>query len=227
MLNTKVINGKAYTVLAMRGVEGTDKYEVHGGDSIYYLYPRTDGSVRCTCPGYRYHGECRHQVLAPTILKHYPLATMQVMATGILQILTPLRVEVCGSVRRQRFTCKDLDFVLRGDKDIWEQVVPTLANHYNSNWVPGKAGQELISGHICSVPVDFTRVSMEREWPFMTLYRTGSRETNIKMRGRAKGWGWKLNERGLFDEDGGLLECEDEREIFGKLDLKYLEPMER
>jgi DNA polymerase (family 10) len=137
-------------------------------------------------------------------------------------------MEVCGSVRRSAFTCKDLDLViLPKSVQSWETITTELGKLHGSNWELGKHGTELISGRVCGIPVDFTRVGAEREWPFMTLYRTGSRETNIRMRGRAKGWGWKLNERGLYDVSGSLIECEDEEEIFSELDLKYLAPSER
>jgi DNA polymerase/3'-5' exonuclease PolX len=218
-----LINGKSYFVTEMLSRDGSKKYEIRGGDSIYFLYPKASGEIRCTCPGFRYNGRCRHQQLAPVTLKRYPLATMRHMASTLLELLPFRRVEVCGSVRRQAFTCKDLDFVILTDS--WGEIENGLSKL--GNWKSVKAGGELISGVYCDIPVDFTRVDQEREWPFMTLYRTGSKETNIKMRGRAKGWGWKLNERGLWDVDGSLIDCEDEEEIFVKLDLQYKEPIER
>jgi len=217
-----------YSITKLRASDGTDKYEVHGGSSVYFLYPRPDGSIRCTCPGYRYNGRCKHQGLAPVSVIRYPLATMTRIASQLLEELRPIgRMDVCGSVRRSAFTCKDLDFIVLANIPTWDSLIPELGRLHNGNWKVGKHGSELISGHICGIPVDFTRVGAEREWPFMALYRTGSRETNIRMRGRAKGWGWKLNERGLYDTDGSLIECEDEEEIFSALDLKYLSPCER
>jgi hypothetical protein len=220
----KKVNGTEYRLVEL---DGGKRYEVFGGSSRYMLRRRDNGDLTCTCPGFRYNGRCKHQTLAPVLVKRLPLATMQHMGKQILEVCTPAiaRIEICGSVRRQLYSCKDLDFVVLTKS--WSGVHECLEGFYKDNWKVGKSGPELISGHVCSIPVDFTRVSEEREWPFMTLYRTGSKETNIRMRGRAKGWGWKLNERGLFDESGTLLECEDERDIFLQLDMQYLIPSER
>ena len=212
-----------YRIKEMRMMSGGKKFAISGGSSIYYLYPKPDGSVRCTCPGFRYHGRCKHQRLCPVEIKRFPLKTILHMADQVLERL-PFQTMLCGSARRQAFTCKDMDILVLADPLGWDQLSNLMAG---DNWKIGKHGGELISGHYCDVPVDFTRVATEREWPFMSLYRTGSRETNIKMRGRAKGWGMKLNERGLFNVDGSLIDCISEKEIFEALDLNYLEPSQR
>lgn len=215
-----------YRIKEMKMVGGGKKFVVSGGSSIYYLYPKLDGNIRCTCPGFRYHGRCKHQALCPIEIKRFPLKTMLHMADQVLEKI-PFKTMLCGSARRGAFTCKDMDILVLVDPPGWEQIPHQMYKAFDNNWKIGKHGGELISGHYCDVPVDFTRVSTEREWPFMSLYRTGSRETNIRMRGRAKGWGMKLNERGLFNVDGSLIDCIDEREIFEALDMNYLEPSER
>jgi DNA polymerase (family 10) len=74
------------------------------------------------------------------------------------------------------------------------------------------------------------RVVSDAEFPFALAYFTGSKEHNIVMRQRAIQRGLRLNEYGLFKSkeetrDPKLLEsCQDEAEIFQKLDLAFVPP---
>jgi len=74
------------------------------------------------------------------------------------------------------------------------------------------------------------RVVSDREFPFALAYFTGSKEHNIVMRQRAIQRGLRLNEYGLFrskeeTRDPKLLvPCQDEAEIFAKLDLPFVPP---
>jgi DNA polymerase (family X) len=63
--------------------------------------------------------------------------------------------------------------------------------------------------------------------PATLFYFTGSRDFNIKMRGIAKGKGWKLNRYGLFDEKDKKFKLEKERDIFDKLNVGYVYPEDR
>lgn len=58
------------------------------------------------------------------------------------------------------------------------------------------------------------------------LYLTGSAEFNERMRGHAKAIGYKLNQHGLY-ADGVLVNTRTERDIFAKLNMKYLSPARR
>ncbi len=74
------------------------------------------------------------------------------------------------------------------------------------------------------------RVVSDREFPFALMYFTGSKQHNIVMRQRAIERGLRLNEYGLFrskeeTRDPQLLvPCQDEAEVFQKLDLHYIPP---
>ena len=74
------------------------------------------------------------------------------------------------------------------------------------------------------------RVVSDKEFPFALAYFTGSKEHNIVMRQRAIQRGLRLNEYGLFKSKEEtrdprlLVACNDEAEIFEKLDLPYIAP---
>jgi DNA polymerase (family 10) len=60
------------------------------------------------------------------------------------------------------------------------------------------------------------------------LYFTGPARFNILMRIKAKRRGLKLNEYGLWREDGTLTPgLKTERDIFAALNVPYKEPQER
>jgi DNA polymerase beta len=58
------------------------------------------------------------------------------------------------------------------------------------------------------------------------VYFTGSYELNRIMRRKAKELGYKLNEYGLYKNDK-FIYIKSEKELFKKLDMKYLKPIER
>jgi DNA polymerase (family 10) len=67
---------------------------------------------------------------------------------------------------------------------------------------------------------------VEREaFPFALLYFTGSKAHNIRLRARAQSLGYRLNEYGLFaGDDERSATCRDEREVYRRLGLGYVEP---
>ena len=55
-------------------------------------------------------------------------------------------------------------------------------------------------------------------------YFTGSKEHNTRLRQKARERGWKLNEYGLWDEEGAALPTPDEEDIFRHLDMAWIPP---
>ncbi len=72
--------------------------------------------------------------------------------------------------------------------------------------------------------VDVRAVS-EKEYPAALVYFTGSKEHNVRLREMAKQKGLRLNEYGLFPEDGGeSLPAASEAELYAALGLPYIPP---
>lgn len=77
------------------------------------------------------------------------------------------------------------------------------------------------------VHVDFMCIQTE-SWPFALLHFTGSKGTNIDMRRRANQMGYTLNQYGLTDDSGKVVEgIKTEKEIFEFLQLPYKQPWDR
>jgi DNA polymerase/3'-5' exonuclease PolX len=73
--------------------------------------------------------------------------------------------------------------------------------------------------------IDIRLIPYESIYPAL-VYFTGSYELNRIMRKQAKELGYKLNEYGLYKNDK-FIYITSERELFKKLRMKYLKPMER
>jgi DNA polymerase (family 10) len=125
-----------------------------------------------------------------------------------------------GSLRRGCETCGDIDILAIGG-------APPLMDRFTSyrlvERVLGRGETKasvLLQG---GFQADLRLVARESRGAAMQ-YFTGSKAHNIALRDRALGKGWKLNEYGLFDADGGLLAGDDERAIYAALGLAWVPP---
>jgi len=140
-----------------------------------------------------------------------------------------LQLSIAGSLRRGREIVKDLDFVAssREPKEVMDYFislpcVKTVTNHGTT-----KSSVVLDSG----ISADL-RVVGDKEFPYALHHFTGSKEHNVAMRQRAIAQGKKLSEWGLFEiaagkkteDEGKLIPCRNEDDLFNALGLQYIPP---
>lgn len=132
------------------------------------------------------------------------------------------RIEVAGSIRRQRPNPKDIDLV----------VIPN--DRWNLDLALMRMGNYKMSGmKIARVDMDGSQVDIyfadKETWATLLLIRTGSKESNIRLATLAKKRGWQLKAsgEGLLNEMGERIAGDSERSIFEALGLEYQEPWER
>ncbi len=141
------------------------------------------------------------------------------------------RVNVCGSYRRRKETCGDLDFLVstREPAAVSEffvkhgMVESVMAHGATKSSVRWKSG----------IQADL-RVVKDTEFPFALNYFTGSKEHNIVMRQRALARGWTLNEYRLAplgdpksearNPKEDLPAIREEADLYRALGLDYVEP---
>ncbi len=134
------------------------------------------------------------------------------------------RVAACGSYRRRRETCGDLDFLVstREPKIVSEDFIAhefvesVIAHGDTKSSVRWKSG----------IQADL-RVVKDAEFPFAMNYFTGSKEHNIVMRQRALARGWTLNEYRLGPLKDAILQpfaIREEADLYRALGLDYIEP---
>jgi DNA polymerase (family 10) len=138
-----------------------------------------------------------------------------------------IRCSAAGSLRRFKEIIGDIDLLASSKKPAevigffvaQPGIVKVLAKGDT------KASVILEGGIQCDL-----RVVSDAEFPFALAYFTGSKEHNIVMRQRAIQRGLRLNEYGLFKSKEEtrdpklLVPCQDEAEIFQKLDLAFVPP---
>ena len=138
-----------------------------------------------------------------------------------------IRCGAAGSLRRSKEVIGDIDLLASSKRP--EEVIGFFVAQPGIIKVTAqgetKASVILDGGIQCDL-----RVVSDREFPFALAYFTGSKEHNIVMRQRAIQRGLRLNEYGLFKSKEEtrdpklLVPCQDEAEIFAKLDLPYVPP---
>jgi len=131
-----------------------------------------------------------------------------------------IRCEIAGSLRRAKEVIGDIDILVSAKKA--KEIFDLFVGHQRVESVIAhgekKSSVVLKSG----IQVDL-RVVSDQEFPFALMYFTGSKEHNTVLRGRAKDYGFKLNEYGLFKGEKKI-PCKNEEEIFRRLDLQYIPP---
>lgn len=139
------------------------------------------------------------------------------------------QIEFAGSLRRGKETIGDVDLVAVAAN------APRAMESFCS--MPGVA-KVLVTGPTKSsvrmedgIQVDL-RIVPEHAFGAALLYFTGSKEHNVLLRGRAQQRGLRLNEYGLFEDDGldapqdrrAPLASRTEKELYEALGLAWAEP---
>jgi len=127
---------------------------------------------------------------------------------------------IAGSLRRGNEVVKDIDLLAATDDH------PSLADAFAS--LPKAAsiiakGDTKVSVKLQSGINADLRIVSPAQYPYALHHFTGSREHNTALRGRARKYGLKMNEYGLFRDEENIL-CPTEEDIFAALDLPYIPP---
>jgi len=132
-------------------------------------------------------------------------------------------VQVCGSIRRELKTCKDIDIIFCAVPEVVEEGKHAFLN-YDWDFVDaaGKTRMDSVKDGV-AINIRF----MDRDqYGSALLYFTGSGSFNEAMRSHAKRKGYKLSEYGLFKGDN-LIASWLEADIFKELGIPYIEPKDR
>ncbi|MFB6347537.1 MAG: DNA polymerase/3'-5' exonuclease PolX [bacterium] len=131
------------------------------------------------------------------------------------------RVEIAGSYRRRKETVGDLDFLViseSGDEvsdyfTDYEDVAEVLSH--------GDTKSSVVLKNDMQVDV---RIIPEESYGAALMYFTGSKEHNVALRTIAVEDDLKVNEYGVFDEDGERIAGETEEEIYDLFNCEYIRP---
>jgi len=161
----------------------------------------------------------------------------------LLKIDPELFGVICGSYRRLKETSGDIDVLI-----VHPQIV-TIDERDKSNYLilfinalikDGFIVDSLTSDDVTTKYMGFCRLKKNsivrridiRFFPYKSyytalLYFTGSKDFNKKMRLTAISMGYKLNEYGLYDQNGKAFKITSEKDVFDLLGMEYLPPEKR
>lgn len=162
-----------------------------------------------------------------------PRTEMDQLAGIINQALNKVGIEhmICGSYRRGEQSSGDIDCLVKGNPNT------NLTNVLSALTKTGIMIGQLALGSskymgVCRLKegcnvrrIDILIVATE-SWPYATLYFTGSKKLNVIMRTQALKLGYTMNEYGMMGQGEEYLAI-TEKDIFDKLEMKYLEPHQR
>ena len=146
--------------------------------------------------------------------------------------LLGIRATICGSYRREKPDSGDIDLLIPVFSLTNFQPEVLIKNMGKSvRHVLSKGDNKIMM--LYSLPnkqvvhLDLVFVHEETSFAAALLYFTGSKESNLMLRNKAKSMNMKLNEYGLFLENGTQLECKTEKDIYETLKETYKEPKDR
>lgn len=159
-----------------------------------------------------------------------------------LKIDPQLFITICGSYRRESPTSGDIDVIivhpsvksLNDTKSINYIKIFVDALKKKKFIIDSLTDEDVYTKYmgICKLNDGLLRRIDIRYMPYNSyysaiLYFTGSKDFNRKMRQIAITMGYKLNEYGLFDENGTQFNVKSEKDIFDLLGMEYLTPNKR
>jgi DNA polymerase (family 10) len=151
------------------------------------------------------------------------MALAQSIVAALKDLPGIIRMEIAGSLRRRRETCKDVDIVVSSDNPI--PIMDAFVKLPGVQEITGHGETKssvVMAGAGVIMNVDL-RVVKDSHFFYTLHHFTGSKEHNVALRARAQSMGLKLNEYGLFKGDD-LVPCKNEADIYRALGLAWMPP---
>jgi DNA polymerase (family 10) len=177
------------------------------------------------------HLLCSSLQIELPVKKRYLYEEVLPQAEKLMQFIKQIphveNVILAGSLRRRKETIGDVDIVLAVREQNRKNVLDRIISYTDIRrvLVKGNTKLSLLMGEN-QIQCDIRLVEKESLGSAL-LYFTGSKEHNILLRAIAKKRGWKINEYGLFDQQGIKLAGRTETEIYQRLGLNFIPPEKR
>ena len=127
---------------------------------------------------------------------------------------------VVGSYRRQSDSIADIDLLAFTDQAYWDEVGRLSEIPGCVLLVSGSEKTSFRYNNPENTQIDVNNGSHGNKWTQL-LHHTGSKDSNIRLRGIAKKLGYTLNQYGLNGYNG---EINSEVDIFNALGVPYVDP---
>ena len=152
-------------------------------------------------------------------------AALSLYSEIVDQMPTVESIILCGSARRLKPTCGDLDIVVVPAQD------PNLAGELDKFFIQmfghQKSGKPAKTGLFRGVQTEFYVASPSNFGTFKQMW-TGSKRENIRLRKIAKKKGFSLSQYGLkCKSTGEIVEFKSEEDLYKALDTPFKKPEDR
>jgi DNA polymerase/3'-5' exonuclease PolX len=165
-----------------------------------------------------------------TVIPELDLKEAERIAAHVKEAVGPLcdRIEVAGSIRRQKSKVHDIDFVVVTKNDAeWQKINEKLKKLKTK---PNCSGNSVIKAFLlCQngfFQVDFYRAKPST-FGIHLLVRTGSADHNVWLAGYAISKGMRIKYSEGLIKDNNIVAGETEKGVFEALGLLYPLPSER
>ena len=144
----------------------------------------------------------------------------------LLSQLPPVEsVTLCGSARRLKPTCGDLDIVVVPSSNPADAA--SLDTFFVKLFGHQKSGKPAKNGLYRSVQTEFYVASSANVGSFVQMW-TGSAVHNVMLRRKATKMGYSLSQYGLKCKNtGNLLQYQSEEALYEALKIPFLKPEDR
>lgn len=185
--------------------------------------------------GIKYHFDIQQKIPRSEMIQHD-----QMIKTIMNKAFPDIKeFSLVGSYRRNKEESGDIDLIVKtkASFDMNDLVQVMIQEGYIQEDGIFALGKKKFMG-MSKLPSSIVEGTISRrldilfcpssEYAFALLYFTGSKEFNVKMRERAKQLGYRLNEKGLMDENSEKIKnLKSEKDIFKFLKINYVEPDQR
>jgi DNA polymerase (family 10) len=136
-----------------------------------------------------------------------------------------IRIEIAGSIRRQKEECKDIELVCIPDRWKLEVYLKGLAN--KGRIIFKKNGQAYKQFKWRGIMIDLF-IAHADNWGWIFMLRTGSKNYNIRLVNALKKRYGIVSKNGyLYNKAGEKLTIREEQEVFDLLKCNFIEPVNR
>jgi DNA polymerase (family X) len=152
-------------------------------------------------------------------------AALSLYSEIVDQMPTVVSIILCGSARRLKPTCGDLDIVVVPAQD------PNLAGELDKFFIQmfghQKSGKSAKNGLFRGVQTEFYIASPNNYGTFKQMW-TGSAFHNVSLRKKALEMGYSLSQYGLKCKNTGeIVEFKSEEDLYKALDTPFKKPEDR
>jgi DNA polymerase (family X) len=141
------------------------------------------------------------------------------------QMPTVESVILCGSARRQKPTCGDLDIVVVPAQD--SELADKLNEFFVRMFGYQKSGKPAKTGLFRGVQTEFYVATPDNYGTFKQMW-TGSAYHNVSLRRKATKMGYSLSQYGLKCKNtGNVVEFKSEEDLYRALNTPFKKPEDR